>query len=151
MTNTMLAIVIGLVVLSTILLSLSIGFGCFFCRQKKKRSLASRMSPSAEPNIYVNSSTISKSGNAALMEDGFTTEGTTLAQPAVPQSYKNDSEKHTPEVVAPRDDTEHVYDNAKVSAAPATTRDEDNSDVNEGEYEEAATVIRPEIPSRENR
>ena len=124
MTNNSLAIVIGLVVLSIILLSLSIGVGCFFYRQKKKTSLTSETSPAAESNIYVASPTVSKPDNVVVNTNN------------PPTHYEREED----------------YENTAIAPPPALPpRDKDDSDTEDVEYEEAATVTPPEIPSREKR
>ena len=110
--------------LSVILLSLSIGIGCFFYRQKKKTSLTSGTSPAAESNVYVASPSVSKLDNVVV--------------------NTNNPPAHS--------DGKEDYDNTATVPPPALPpRDKDDSDTEDVEYEEAAPVTPPEIPSREKR
>ena len=175
--NNTVPIVIGLMVLCMILLALSIGVGCFFCCQKKKRPQASRTShtlqtsPSAEPNpIGIESNTVSGVGNGAGMVEIFSPgdkrEPSTHSQPSMAPHYSNFPDKtdverqeetrDTPSVISSRDNDNQVEEerwldkNETVTPTPPPRKDKGDFDKSCGENIKAANVTPPEISSGEN-
>ena len=178
---------VGLVILFVIIIVLSIGVGCFFYRQKRKRP---HVAESGKPNKYVKSPTVTRTELADVKTDnlppGNNEEGNIDPQPAsltsdkdgpyeeyyveraeeeapvIPPRDVNDSEKGgaegekaVPAIQTSNDngsDAEGVRHDEDVSVSPPADpqKDGDESD-GDGIYEEAAPVIPPEIPSRENR